>query len=738
LFLLVLAVAGCSEAPTSREPPAGYSLCTDGKGSDAIASADRLTLDGETTAAAELYRARLAESATDGCAARGLAYIAATPPPRGWDAFFETWVRPAYQLALPLLAFLAVLLFTARGLTSVAVGSGCRAWDKVNETGLTLRRATYATGAAVLIAVALWVTVLSPLLTLPTLLRISFWTLALLLAAAGVWAVATARGLALRIRIEGRGDDGAALASHVLGQLQQLGSERPSGLSIPVNTDVTALPDDALSVLPQGDLAKAVFRAMQTLMPATPWHVTVSAVNEVTTTVEISRNGRLVDAAVFTHASEESRETRRAISAASFVLVKLADRHPSLKLGLNGVTRWRSLAEQVIAERTTKSPETQRTFLARAIETDPRNLAARIALLHVEGRRAGNADAARVYAQGIDAVLTDSMKVNLAEPRPEAGFDALLVRSLFNAAVTWMHCYLFEAALAGKTEKARHALRKALQRADAVDSLIKTSGKSSELREFCDDMRPAVGYLRRGIMASDAGPAPANGHPFAIEGNLSMTAVYTRACWHAIRGGDGLERALDDLAVACAMPGFADWARNDPSFHVFSLPRTPRTLRRRYRDLVGLALPVDFADLPPLRGHCDELRKLDAATPEALLREDPHDLARELKVTVARVRRWRSLAELAMLRSRRDGQRLPVATVSLLLAAGVNSVDALREALQQGDAFRDRLRKEINEQASDYEVENIGWLDIPPRREPVLARMKRHWAAAHEGNNRPR
>ncbi|MEU4245418.1 hypothetical protein [Actinoplanes sp. NPDC026619] len=496
LFLVLLAAAGCSDAPASVTPPAGYELCTDGSGADGvIAAADRLTLDGKTTAAAELYRARLGESATDGCAARGLAYLAAAPPPRGWDAFFETWVRPAYRLGLPFLAVLAVLLLAARGLTSAVVTSRSRAWDTVKETGLTWRRAVFAAGMTALIAAALWVTVLAPWLTMPAPVRIYLWIVASSAAAAGVWAVAMARGLALRVRIEGRGDDGAALASHVLAQLQQLGSERPSGLSIPTSADVTALPDDALSVLPQGDLAKAVFRALQTLARATPWHVTVTVAGEETTTVEISRNGRLVDAAVFRLAPDPDRETRRAISAASFVLVTLANRHACLTLGLNGVTRWRSLAAQVIGERAARSPETQRPFLARAIESDPGNLAARIALLHVDGRRAENTKAARTYADGIDAILTRGLKINLAEPRPAPGFDALLIRALFNASVARMNCYLFEAQEKSKNDE---TLRTARERADAVAALIlETSHKSSELEEFCKDMSPAVGYLRR-------------------------------------------------------------------------------------------------------------------------------------------------------------------------------------------------------------------------------------------------
>ncbi|MEU4245419.1 DUF4332 domain-containing protein [Actinoplanes sp. NPDC026619] len=211
--------------------------------------------------------------------------------------------------------------------------------------------------------------------------------------------------------------------------------------------------------------------------------------------------------------------------------------------------------------------------------------------------------------------------------------------------------------------------------------------------------------------------------PAVDEDHLStMTAVYTRACWHAIRGGDGLGMALDDLATVSAMPGFTDWARHDPSFHVFRTTAPPAD-RRRYRDLVGLALPVAFADLPPLRAHAGELRKLDVATPAELLRENPEDLARELKVTVARVRRWQALAALAMLRSRSGGEPLTAAALSLLLAAGVDSVDALRAVTRQDAVFRARLQAVIDEQAADYRIEDIDQIDIPPRRDRFWRRL---------------
>lgn len=702
--------AGCSDAAGGVSAASTYTLCTDASGAGAdevIAQADQLVRDDKMDAAAELYRFRLEETPTDACAARGLAYIAAEPSPdptgvaavaAGWDAFFEAWLRPGYRLVVPFLIVLAVLLAVARLVTGIAVSPDRRSWDRQSETGVTRRRLVYGVGVAVLVMTAAWAAIFNSWLTMPSWLRIAFWSVAIVAAGVGVWATALGRGLALRIRIEGRAADGTttALGSHVLARLQLLGSQRPSGLSVPVQTDVTTLPDDALSVLPQGDLAKGAFRLFQTLGPAVPWHVTVTAVGEGTTAVEISRNGRLVDSTVVTYtlpaaelasAPADVKEIVGAVGAAAFILVTLAERHPTLRIGLCGATRWAGLSAQVLATGVFRgSASLQRKMLASAVENDPGNLAARVALLHVDGRRASDPDGARVYAEGLDGVLGAVTKNRQPDPgrAPTPGWDALLIRGLFNAAVAWMNHYLFETAAAASRPSKHLSLAKARRRVERLGEILAKDYRGLPLRDLAADMRPAGDFLRAAIYAA-AGVAPVGyAPPSETGGHHSLTAVYTRACWKAIRAERDetyLKRALDDLATVASMPGFAEWARHDPSFQVFHRQETKTEIRRRYRTIVGLVVPSDFLALPPFAAHADALRNIGVHSADALLQEDPRELAETLGVTVGQSRRWQAVAGLSRVTSAPDGPPLTVAMLFLLLASDVSSVEALRDAL---------------------------------------------------------
>src|SRR5690348_15783158 len=92
----VLAIRSASSLTTSAPPPSQtYSLCSgtadgvlpstatpepapSGGFDEVIRQADNLVMAGQPDAAAELYRLRLTKDPTDQCAARGLAFIAAS------------------------------------------------------------------------------------------------------------------------------------------------------------------------------------------------------------------------------------------------------------------------------------------------------------------------------------------------------------------------------------------------------------------------------------------------------------------------------------------------------------------------------------------------------------------------------------------------------------------------------------------------------------------------------------
>jgi hypothetical protein len=91
---------------------------------------------------------------------------------------------------------------------------------------------------------------------------------------------------------------------------------------------------------------------------------------------------------------------------AAFTLATLRRRHPVLAKGLAGATRWRSIYLQVVATSPGVPPDEQRALLAKAVDADPCNAAAQVALLHVQGRRAHDGPSSELYATGLDNVLS--------------------------------------------------------------------------------------------------------------------------------------------------------------------------------------------------------------------------------------------------------------------------------------------------------------------------------------------
>jgi hypothetical protein len=142
--------------------------------------------------------------------------------------------------------------------------------------------------------------------------------------------------------------------------------------------------------------------------------------------------------------------------------------------------------------------------------------------------------------------------------------------------------------------------------------------------------------------------------------------------------------------------------------------------------VLGSQRPSAFLDLPPLRDHAAALRKLGVTSPDLLRLEEPEELAAKVKVTTSLVRRWQSLAALALLTSGADGARPSTALLAVLLASEVDSVEALRAARTPAtrNAFRKRLRAVIAEQAADCTAEDIERLVVPATARPRLTHAR--------------
>ncbi|MET0417942.1 MAG: hypothetical protein ABW022_18185 [Actinoplanes sp.] len=538
--------------------------------------------------------------------------------------------------------------------------------------------------------------------------------MAAVVAVAGILLTAFGRGLALQVQFEGRNADGTANAtgSDVLGELNRLGSQRPTGIGLSQNTDVTTLPDDALSALPQGKLAGLLLQLFRFALPAIPWHVKVQYVNDSRAVVHILRNGRLVDSAVMrmppkTDKPAEESAAVLATDAAAFVLTTLASVHPALKLGLNGADRWTSVALQVRGQRITDSSR-QRQMLAQAVEYDPRNVAAKVGLLQVGGLLAVDAEAHLAYAKGLDEVLEKYIPA-VAEKTgiPEAGWETLQIRVLFNASVTWMNYFLL-------VQSPCDPWHRAWELSGRLDRILRSKRMPRDVRPFADDIEPANWFLRQAILAAkncrchlEQDKWPLLAEPETVKCGLSMTAVYTRACYRTIlahKGNGSYDAALDDLALAANLDFPRLYAQRDPSFAPFRSPETAEKYVARYRKIVWPHVPPAFLELPPFAMYADDLRGKEISKPGDLLTKDPNYLASTFGISRTTADRWLAIARLANTTTGAGAARQPIGieVLVLLLHSDITKASALQTALA-GHNRREFLAK-LHEAADSYGV----------------------------------
>jgi len=267
------------------------------------------------------------------------------------------------------------------------------------------------------------------------------WVVTAAVACLGLVLVAVGRGHALRLLVQvkkGKDDDASGTA-YVLARLQELGTSPPEGLKMPQQLDVDNLPTEALTSLPTGRLAAALASVLKVISPAIPWKAVVEGEeNSSRVVVTLTRNGSvvrtaLVDADGFLPkpgssggsaaspehgdkgdegAAKQGSADRGDLltAAAAVVLTELARIHRQLEAGLCGASRWESVAAQVVATKppsTTGGSELRRELLAYAVQADPPNALAQLALASLLGEDASSAEDLAHYATGLTRLLID-------------------------------------------------------------------------------------------------------------------------------------------------------------------------------------------------------------------------------------------------------------------------------------------------------------------------------------------
>jgi hypothetical protein len=452
-----------------------------------------------------------------------------------------------------------------------------------------------------------------------------------LLAGLGVVIVGRARGIGMGLVIQGHdrtGGDDAGLGASVRARLYTLASHGPAGIQVTQQTDVSTLPQDALSLIPEGILAKLATLFVSLFTPATPWRADVTEQSDGSIVVSILRNGVAADAVVIRAstlwlpdksasnagtasitddtgpaaggssggsgpagpgtAADWTVELRTA--AAAFILLTLSKRYYHLCVGLSGAQHWRSVAMQVIATDPAcrLSADDKRALLARAVAEDDGNMAARLAFLNTSYRNTADQRENRLFAEKLSKLL---------EILPnEEGMWPLRLRLRCNL----LAAKLNEAAWFERrddrprsnspdvdNDKDLAGLREVLCEADKQAGHLVIFLQDPENRkafpELWDDMDVAmtisaeavkVEWARRFIDQMEDSWKESKDRGDHKQANMTLPGRYEQACalvgCAAISAGEQRSQlytqALHVLEMVMAVPDFRTWARTDPSF----------------------------------------------------------------------------------------------------------------------------------------------------------------------------
>lgn len=353
----------------------------------------------------------------------------ATGLPASWDAFVKSWIIPLQNAFLVWLGLVAAFLILARLSTFIP--------------GMPLARLPWKEHSVQLgryfLFGGLFLILTTPAAMISTLSRIregtptpsaSVASLAILLGLglAGALAVGLWMSSRLRVAIEARNGKDAvseAATNRMVALLNELGSTRPRGLEIPRGTDVTALTDSLAAASSGNKIVTALRAIVQIIFSATPWRVSITEGPKDHLAVSITRNGRAVGAATIARDNTDlfpepgpppgGPDLHLDKIAAAFVLSTIAKHHQGFE-GLCGATDWRSVGQQFIATTDCSSnAEYSCRLLASAMELDPKNLLAEVALQNKMHRRSTDRRELESYAKW----LWDKQS-KLGQPAPGA------------------------------------------------------------------------------------------------------------------------------------------------------------------------------------------------------------------------------------------------------------------------------------------------------------------------------
>jgi hypothetical protein len=414
-------------------------------------------------------------------------------------------------------------------------------------------------------------------------------------------------------------------------------------------------------------------------------------------------------------------------AAATFILLALCKRYYHLQAGLCGATDWRSVALQVIASDPAcqLSAKDKHAVLVHAAADDRRNKAAELALLSDSYRTASSPDDLVDFATKLERLLGQM-------PKNNEGTLPLRLRSCFNLIVAYVNYAILTAGQqgeAGSQSKACAALMNAKTQVEYLLDFWLQEKMQKKYAVLWESMYASVYFAAESIAAElhrtgnddEAARIPnaEKASQLLDKVNMTLLARYEHACCLTRgRRKQGAAKAaeygeaLDELAIAVADPVMLSWARRDPSLaelHDVDLvrqacctegkaageaaaPPDPVKIVTRFKELVGAPVPAEFLSLSPFAPYREALAQCGIHDATRLQRMRGREIRSGLSITPGELARWREVTDLhQMIDDCQPGGNRATGAVFLLLQARLDSVSAVRDALEAPAELREKL-----------------------------------------------
>jgi hypothetical protein len=517
-----------------------------------------------------------------------------------------------------------------------------------------------------------------------------------LLVVMGLLITSAGFGQNLRLQIEAQDQDGrtsAASTDYLLARMLTLGDEQPRGLRVSLShVSLSSLDSESLRALPAGPIVATFSRLLYTLRPDLTWRARVTEVDCNRISVTLTRNGRHAESTIFSRldlglpalddrggdaALETAKDRAHAqllTGAAAYILVHLSQVHGKLRGYLSGARSWKAVTLQVIA--TSRSlidtPGLQLPLLARAVNEDPWDLAARFDYLYAafETTPAERRDQAG-FARAMRAAMTASPS-DLAVLKAAAQLE---IRVRHSPAVALLTAYFQgERVDDSLLNEAATAINRVLELCRGSQSRFQASWYARQMLPAAEIMDRTVKLLQK---TPDVPPPPPAGE---FSPRLAWDRAMLEACdWLENTAPRAAANAVADLRFAVLTEADRQRARQSPAL---------RPLRQdpAFRRLVGLPPTSNtMLDRPRFASFRDALLARGLDTPRRILGvsatpDDRDELARDVGAEPADIQALHDLAELATLHPLLDDSQM----LNLLDTVGVGSRAQLDAAISGG------------------------------------------------------